>query len=350
MRTFLKYYYRFRLGRIILVARTILLLLGCLLSTSLPAKSDKAPLTIVVSIKPIKLLMQSFIGEHAQVIQLIPDGLSPHDFQLKLSDLRKIKNSDFVIWLGPSAEPYLVKVFHQISTPRIDAFNLQGIHHLPYRNLNQWQSSSEPLQHSDDSNDHGHDHGHNHGHSHHAVHTDLHFWLNFGNNRILIDEVARYLIQRNLMPEEIVKIKRQQMQVQFDSIEQLLLSSNNGFSNNGVSKNQQDRKVLAYHDAFQYLEKELKLNNFGAVVADIEAGVGLKRLMKLKRLVEKENISCVLTTSTSNHKTLKKIFSHFSYQSANVDILAVNPKLDTFEKYWLDMIKEVTRCVEWERP
>ena len=248
--------------------------------------------------------------------------MTPHDFQLKLSDLQKIKSADLVIWLGADAEPYLVKLLQQHSTPRIDALNINGIIQLPYRDLDQWHQHSEVL-----------DHDRNR-----TAHNDIHFWLSLANNRILVGEVAGYLVQRNLMPAAIAKTKQQKMETKFISIEKSFPLKDTSSS----------RRLLVYHDAFQYLEKELQLHNLGAVVADVESGVGLKRLLILKKRVQRERIDCVLTTPSSNHKILKKIFANVSYRTAEIDILAVNASLNTFEKYWLKMIEEVNRCVGQE--
>lgn len=45
---------------------------------------------------------------------LLSTNVSPHDFSLKPSHVRRLQKAELVVWFGPTIEPYLAKVMRQI--------------------------------------------------------------------------------------------------------------------------------------------------------------------------------------------------------------------------------------------
>lgn len=62
---------------------------------------------ILATIKPLALIAQDVAGDLAEVRQLLPDGASPHEYALRVSDRRLLDSADIVLWVGPVLEPYL---------------------------------------------------------------------------------------------------------------------------------------------------------------------------------------------------------------------------------------------------
>lgn len=62
---------------------------------------------IIASIKPLALIAGDVTGDLAEVRQLLPDGASPHEYALRVSDRRLLDTADIVLWVGPVLEPYL---------------------------------------------------------------------------------------------------------------------------------------------------------------------------------------------------------------------------------------------------
>ena len=62
---------------------------------------------ILASIKPLALIARDVAGDLAEVRQLLPDGASPHEYALRVSDRRLLDSAGIVLWVGPVLEPYL---------------------------------------------------------------------------------------------------------------------------------------------------------------------------------------------------------------------------------------------------
>jgi zinc transport system substrate-binding protein len=88
--------------------RAILLLLSMLSAGSLHAAEER--LQIVATIKPLQLLVMAIAGEAQAVDVLLDPRMSPHDYQLRPSDRRKLDRADIVFWIGPAMETFMVPV------------------------------------------------------------------------------------------------------------------------------------------------------------------------------------------------------------------------------------------------
>lgn len=78
-----------------------------LLAAASVAASDSGRPRVVATIKPLALIARDVAGDFAEVRQLLPDGASPHEYALRVSDRRVLDAADVVLWVGPALEPYL---------------------------------------------------------------------------------------------------------------------------------------------------------------------------------------------------------------------------------------------------
>ncbi|MGZ0187046.1 MAG: zinc ABC transporter substrate-binding protein [Alphaproteobacteria bacterium] len=86
----------------------ILLFAGLLLAaiTSRPATPQAAP-NVVTDIAPVHALASIVMDGVGEPALLISPGSSPHDYQMRPSDARKLASADIVIWTGSALTPWL---------------------------------------------------------------------------------------------------------------------------------------------------------------------------------------------------------------------------------------------------
>lgn len=80
----------------------------CFCCFSAPLRA--APLTLLTTVKPLQLLVADVAGDAAEVELLQAANVSPHDFQLRSSDLARLAEADLILWFGPALEHYLSKL------------------------------------------------------------------------------------------------------------------------------------------------------------------------------------------------------------------------------------------------
>lgn len=71
-----------------------------------------AAVTVLPSTHALSLVIKEVAGE--TFVPLLPANVSPHDFSLKPSHIRRLQKAGLVVWLGPELEPYLAKVMLHI--------------------------------------------------------------------------------------------------------------------------------------------------------------------------------------------------------------------------------------------
>lgn len=136
----------------------------------------QAKLQVVASIKPLALIAQEIVGDQADVVTLLPITASPHDYPLKMSDHKRLRAADLVLWIGPELESFLARPLGNLAAEKLlTSYELTGLH---------WPEAVPS----------------DHHHSNHAhVGKDPHVWLDPRNAMLISRELAVRLAQ--LKPE-----------------------------------------------------------------------------------------------------------------------------------------------------
>ena len=94
---------------------------------TLPASASSQP-AVLASIKPVAMLIKAVVGDQLAVDVLLGANISPHDYTLKFSDIRKVRNADLVVWVGPELEGVLVNTYEFIrKINEIDSINKERL-------------------------------------------------------------------------------------------------------------------------------------------------------------------------------------------------------------------------------
>lgn len=170
-----------------MLRRTLLALLLLLAAAPAFARSDAAPLRVVVSIPPLVWPVEALLkGDGAPipatVSLLLRPGVSEHGFELTPSQIADVQRADLVVMAGYGLEGRLTDALTR--KPRSDrqTLTLEGL--------------VEPIvaDHDHSKCEHGHDHGQSHDHA--AGLTDPHLWLDPVAMRAFIDRLEAALRER----------------------------------------------------------------------------------------------------------------------------------------------------------
>lgn len=109
--------------------RVFLLLLLAMMTAAVCAEP---PLRVVTSIKPLQLLALAVGGDAVEVSALLDAKFSPHDYQLRPSDRKRLDRAELIFWVGPQLEVFLPAALSALSShTRIVALqNDQGDPHI----------------------------------------------------------------------------------------------------------------------------------------------------------------------------------------------------------------------------
>lgn len=120
----------------------------------------KAELRVVTTFLPMTQFTKAVVGSRAEVVQLLPTNVGPHDYQAKPGDAQIIAEADVLVKNGLDMEQFLENLIKNAENPHLKIIDTsQGIKLL--------------------SNDLGKEHNHDHGGDHHHDHGEYnpHIWL-----------------------------------------------------------------------------------------------------------------------------------------------------------------------------
>ena len=242
-------------------------------SSDLNGSEENATTHVMTSIHPLALLIKSAWPE-LNVDHIVPTNQSPHDFALRPSDRGRLENAEFILWLGPGLEPYLSRVLK----PRHNHVAL-----LP-----------------------------NSGHF-----DNPHIWLD--PKRITgILETVQTQLELSTPTEFLIKYDDWMMRAQ-KQFEPLL-----------------QKGFVSYHDAFPHWVQFFGLNQLAYVTKDPDHPVGSRHLVEVRKILEEQPVSCLMTEPQFTAKRIDKLAHGLSIPRVAIDPLGsghLYPNSDFIEFY-----------------
>lgn len=270
----------------------------------LPLKIESR--TLLVSVAPIALIAKSLVGPQDQIETLIPAGSSPHDFQLRPSDLKRIAEADLIVWLGPEHEPMLAKTIAKAlardKSPAkvINVMELPGLSYIEYAD-------------------------HHAGDEHHQANLDPHIWLDPANALELSKQIQQVMgLQKET--EKLAPLKK------------VARVSRNKDTNEGQAS---PANLLVYHDAYRYLHRYFGLEQKMVIQKSHNVSIGLKQLKTLRGVLNtnQQNAirSCiVIDPYFQQSKLFKQLNSQHNPQQKLIEWVVIDPMAS--ERVYVDYL------------
>lgn len=130
-------------------------------------------LQVVTTFLPITQFTKAVVGDRAEVVQLIPLGNSPHDYQAKPSEVQLLSQADVLVQNGLEMEAFLEDMIDNAENADLAVIDSSdGVATISSEDVEAQQKSISG--HADGDHGHGHDHGDEHhaedehGDEHHA--------------------------------------------------------------------------------------------------------------------------------------------------------------------------------------
>ncbi len=217
--------------------------------------------TVLTSIKPIQLITLELTKGVSQPDVLLASNTSPHDYALRPSDVKRIRNADLVIWFGHDLEPFLEKILQ-------DQANVLTISEMPQLELREYNGGHD--------DHHGHDHG-NH---------DPHFWLGYAPTQQVAQAITEKLIEIDANNAQTYRDNLSAFLSQLDKQHQAIKQQLNTVKGRGY---------YVFHDAYGYFEQDFALNHLGHFTVSPDRKPGAKTLIKIRKSLASKQAQCVFS-------------------------------------------------------
>lgn len=265
--------------------------------------SQAAP-KVVVSIKPIHSLVSGVMQGIAEPELLVRSTQTLHHYSLKPSDRHLLANADLVFWVGPKLETFLPRLLENLhgKIQIVSLIENKNLTKLPLRQIHNSRSNSQ-LQLD-------------------RRIWDGHIWLDTHNADVLVDEITQHLVNIDPVNTQKYKSNRKKLHERINTLRKQLHKK--------LDENLQS--FLSYHDAYQYFEREFKLNNSGFVATSQDISPGARRILELKRVITHDSIQCLFYDAPLKPAVIETLLANTRTKAIELDPVGVH--LETGEKTW----------------
>lgn len=259
---------------------------------------------VVASILPLHSLAAAVMEGVGEPHLLVPPGASPHTFQLKPSDARRLQQAQLVIRVGEALETFLDKPLQALarSAVVIEVAELPGVLTLPPREGGVWEQ-------------HEHDHGHHHGEDH-GREIDGHLWLDPLNGRAVVLALGDRLAELDPTHAERYRANARAEAARIETLHGELEARLTPVK---------DKPFVVFHDAYQYFEHRYGLSAVGSITVSPERQPSTKRLAKLRRTIRERKAVCVFAEPQFKAAIVSSVVEGTGARQARLDPLGTPP-------------------------
>jgi zinc transport system substrate-binding protein len=266
-----------------------------LLAPGVLQASEQTRLKVLTSILPVYSFAATVAGDLADVENLLPSSVGPHDYQFTPGDVRKVSQADLVLINGLGIETWL---------DRLLAANLK-------RGRATVVEVAAGLKGQLIESAHHHDHGAHEPHAH-AHAPNPHVWLDPTLAAHCVTNVLRALQSADPRNAEAYARNAASYIEQLHALDREIQEGLKGVKN---------RPFVTHHDAFPYLVRRYGLRQIAVVeeVPDMEPSA--RELRQLMNTIRRNKVQVIFTEPQSSSRLIRQISRDLKLKLAELDPL-----------------------------
>lgn len=278
---------------------------------------------VTASLLPLHALAAAVMDGVGTPRLLLRGDRSPHDFSLRPSEARSLRNSDLILWIGPELERPLARVLKRLPGVRqLAMLDAPGIQRLALRDQH-------------DPGDHGHAHAP--GERRDPFPVDPHVWLSPGNAIAMARHIAADLLRLDpangmRYRDNLERLERRLQRLDRDLADTLA----------GV-----DGSFAVYHDAFHYFEESYGLHGVAVVTRHPDRAPGASHLHELLGELRGREVRCLFSEPQFQSRLVAMLGDETGVRHAVLDPLGadLSPGPSAYEELMRTLAKRFVRCM-----
>ncbi|XEC92870.1 metal ABC transporter solute-binding protein, Zn/Mn family [Paenibacillus tarimensis] len=293
-------------------------------------QSEKGRISVVTSFYPIYFFAGAIGGEHAEVVNLIPAGVEPHDWSPKPRDLDRAAKAQLFLYNGAGLEGWVDDFLEGLGKDvQVTAMAVsEGIELIDGDAEAEAEAAHEEEGHEEEGHEedgHGHEedaHGHeenaaheeeehvedDHGHSHTV---DPHTWVSPKSAIIMAENIKNSFIEADPANKEAYTAN-------YEALKQKLAALDEKFTLELAQTASKD--IVVSHQAFGYLCRDYGLNQVAIMGLSAEAEPLPQDLLRIANFVKENEIQYIFFEELVSDQLAKTLA-----REAKVDTLVLNP-------------------------
>lgn len=248
------------------------LLLALIVPGCSRTQRDSGKLQVVTTLFPLYDFARTIGGDKAEVSLLLPPGVEPHSFEPRPEDVVRVNRAGLFIYTNPYMEPWAADIVSGVDRGRVTV--VEG-------------SRGMTLMKAPDHDGHqdGHEGEHAAGHEEESV--DPHVWLDLGNARKMVDNIAAAFAAKDPANKEYYERNAVGLSAKLAELDERFRAT----------LAQSPKKVLLHggHYAFGYLANRYGLRYLSASAVNADSEPTPAKLAELVQLMRREGLRYVYT-------------------------------------------------------
>ena len=230
-----------------------------------------AEVRVLTSIKPLQLIAAAVQDGVGTPEVLLPPGASPHNYALRPSDVRRVREVDLFYWIGPDLESFLPRVLQGRTLPVV------MVQSLPELRLRHFAADSQSHEAADPAE---HDHDHSPGS------LDAHLWLSSVNARVIAARMATDLSATDPTNAARYKSNVKVFDERLDAMDARVKARVAGVAG---------KPFFVFHEAFDYFEDAYGLKHTGVFSVAAEVQPGAQHVAAMRTRLSEVGKTCVFS-------------------------------------------------------
>lgn len=261
---------------------------------------------VVATIKPLHSLVEGVMGETGTPELLITGNVSPHEFQLKPSQMRVLQSANVVFYIDDSFEAFLHDAFETLPAHVRKAAIAQkaGITLLSQRKGGAWEA------HKHEAREHEAEEEHAHHDEHDSGHDDMHVWLDPVNAEKIVKFITKELSAVYPENKDIYKTNANALVKRLNSLDAKLKKDLAGLK---------DKPFIVFHDAYQYFERRYGLSGVGSITFEPDESPLPNRIKEVREKLQKTGAKCVFREPYFSGKLVDTVIEGGNAKSGTLD-------------------------------
>ncbi|AWP32640.1 zinc ABC transporter substrate-binding protein ZnuA [Pantoea eucalypti] len=291
---------------------------------TLPAQAN-----VVASLKPVGFIAAAIADGVTPVEVLLPDGASEHDYSLRPSDAKRLKNADLVVWVGPEMEAFMAKSAAELPAQKnLAMVNIDGVKPLLISGGEDEEEHAAEKSEDQDADAHHHHHGE----------FNMHLWLSPEIARKTAVAIHGKLLE--LMPQDKAKLDAnlQQFEVALADTDKRVSAQLAPVKNKGY---------FVFHDAYTYFEKHYGLSPTGHFTVNPEIQPGAQRLHQIRTQLVEQKAVCVFAEPQFRPAVIDAVSRGTQVRKGTLDPLGTDISLakDSYVKFLSQLSSQYESCL-----
>ncbi|WP_339790558.1 zinc ABC transporter substrate-binding protein [Paenibacillus sp. FSL R7-0313] len=291
-----------------LLILTLLVLSACGQDNSNSAKIVEGKVNVVTTFYPVYAFTTAIGGEDANVINLLPTGVEPHDWTPKSQDIVNTSKAQLFLYNGAGLEgwvPNFLKSLNNDTQVKSVAVS-EGVKLLTAE--------------GDDGHSHGEEHEDEHAdeHTDEATsedvadhHIDPHTWVSPKSAMIMAENIKNSLVEADPDHKAGYEQRYESLRTKLETLDQRFTDELATVPN---------KEIVVSHQAFGYLARDYGLTQHAIMGLSPDAEPTGQDIVKLAKLVKDEGIKYIFFEELVSDKLAKTLASE-----AGVETMVLNP-------------------------